>query len=430
MEKISIITLGCSKNTVDSEVLITQLEATGYTVEHNPDNIYEGIVIINTCGFIGDAKEESVNVILEVLSLKQCGRASKVVVFGCLSQRYPNELLAEMPNVDAYFGAEQLPEIVSYFGGEFNDDLIVERANTTANHYAYVKISEGCNWGCSYCAIPLIRGKHRSRKLEEIVREVEILATKGVKEIILIAQDLTYYGKELYGERRLAQLLEALCVIDGVEWIRLHYAYPTSFPMEVIDVMKRNDKICKYLDIPLQHVNDRILRSMKRGTNGKECEELIATLRKEIPSIVIRTTMIVGYPGETDEEFNELVEFVKRVDIDRLGVFAYSEEEGTAAAELEDNVPYEVKQHRVEELMAIQQDKSYYSNAQLVGSCQRVLIDRCEDDYFVGRMESDSPEVDNEVIVYSDEQLLTIGEFYRVNITEADNFEIIGDVIL
>ncbi len=428
MERVSIVTLGCSKNSVDSEVLIKQLEACGVDVQHNPDAIDNGVVLVNTCGFIGDAKEESIDMIVELLEAKEQGKISKVIVFGCLSQRYLSDLERELPEVDRYFGVDDLPQIVEYFGGSYNQSLVVHRAVTTPSHYAYVKVSEGCNWGCSYCAIPLIRGRHKSRPIDEIVEECEILAARGVKELILIAQDLTYYGKELYGERRLAELLERLCVIEGIEWIRLHYTYPTAFPRDVIDVMKRESKICKYLDMPLQHVNNRILHSMKRGADGLEIEELIATLRQEVPSIVLRTTMIVGYPGETESEFEELIAFIKRVKFDRLGVFAYSEEDGTAAAELEDDIPEDVKQSRVDRLMRVQEEIALDNNCKYVSQRLRVIVERCEGDYFIGRTEYDSPEVDNEVLVRSNQPLI-IGNFYDVEITEADNFDIIGNVV-
>ncbi len=429
MREITIVTLGCSKNSVDSEVLIRQLEEVGVKAHHNPEEIIGDTVVVNTCGFIGDAKEESVDMIVELLDEKSRGNLSKVLVFGCLSERYMEELKNELPDVDAYFGVDDIVGIVRYFGGEFNPLLVVQRAVTTPSHYAYVKVSEGCNWGCSYCAIPLIRGKHISRKEEDIVEECRILASRGVKELILIAQDLTYYGKELYGERRLASLLKKLCKIEGVEWIRLHYTYPTAFPKDVIEAMASEPKICKYLDMPLQHVSDRILTSMKRGGNGAEVEKLIADLREAIPNIVLRTTMIVGYPDESEEEFEELLAFIRRIKFDRLGVFAYSEEEGTAAANLEDSIPEEVKQSRVDRLMRVQASVALDNNCGYVGTRQRVVVDRCEGDFFVGRTEYDSPEVDNEVLIRSNKPL-SVGTFYDVDITEADNFDIIGDVVL
>lgn len=426
---INIITLGCSKNTVDSEVLMAQLKASGISCVHNSDDMKHKVVVLNTCGFIGDAKEESIDTIMECVEQKESGNIDKIVVFGCLSQRYKDDLVGEIPEVDAFFGVDDLPELVEILGGVYDESLIVKREVTTPSHYAYVKISEGCNWGCSYCAIPLIRGRHKSRKIEDIVSEVEILASRGVKEILLIAQDLTYYGKELYGERRLAELIDRLCKIDGIEWIRLHYAYPTTFPMEVIEVMKREPKVCKYIDIPLQHVSDRILKSMKRGLSMEESINLINAFRSEVPDIAIRTTFIAGYPGETEEEFGHLIDFVKSSKFERMGCFAYSEEEGTVAAELDDDVPAEVKEQRVERIMRIQEEIALQNNLKFVGTQQKVIIDRCEGDYFIGRMEYDSPEVDNEVLVESDKPL-TVGEFYQVEILKAENYDLIAKAII
>lgn len=428
-KSINIVTLGCSKNTVDSEVLMAQLLASGIACVHNSDDMTHKVVVLNTCGFIGDAKEESIDTIMECVEQKEEGNIEKIVVFGCLSQRYKDELTAEIPEVDAFFGVDDLAEIVEYLGGAYDESLIVKREVTTPSHYAYVKIAEGCNWGCSYCAIPLIRGRHKSRKMEDIVSEVEILALRGVKEILLIAQDLTYYGKELYGERKLAQLLEKLCKIEGIEWIRLHYAYPTAFPLEVIEVMKREPKVCKYIDIPLQHVSDRILKSMKRGLSMEESISLMEKFRSEVPEIAIRTTFIAGYPGETDEEFEELIDFVKKSKFERMGCFAYSEEEGTAAANLEDDVTPEVKEARVERIMRIQEEIALQNNLKFVSTEQKVIIDRCEGDYFVGRMEFDSPEVDNEVLVESAKPLV-IGGFYQVEILRAENYDLIAKAII
>lgn len=427
-QSVNIITLGCSKNTVDSEVLMAQLMGSGIECVHNSESVSHKTVVLNTCGFIGDAKEESVDTIVELVEQKELGNLDRVVVFGCLSQRYPEELKVELPEVDAYFGVDDMKELTEYLGAAYDESLVVKRAVTTPSHYAYVKISEGCNWGCSYCAIPLIRGRHVSRKMEDIVAECQLLAQRGVKELILIAQDLTFYGKELYGERKLAELLEKLCVIEGVEWIRLHYAYPTAFPRDVIELMAREEKICKYIDIPLQHVSDRVLRSMKRGLGKIDSEDLVSYFRAAVPDIAIRTTMIVGYPGETEEEFEELVQFVKSSRFDRLGVFAYSEEEGTVASTLEDDVPEEVKQKRVEAIMTIQEEIALQNNMRFIGTTQRVVIDRCEADYFVGRTQYDSPEVDDEVLVRSSE-LLKIGNFYDVKITQAENYDLIGEVL-
>lgn len=426
---VNIVTLGCSKNVVDTEVLMAQLVGSGIEVVHNSDSIKHKTVVINTCGFIGDAKEESVDTIVEMIDHKMQGNIKKIVVFGCLSQRYPEELKRELPEVDAFFGVDDMQKLTEYLGATYDTSLLTTREITTPAHYAFLKISEGCNWGCSYCAIPLIRGKHKSRPIEELVTEAKALAVKGVKELILIAQDLTFYGKELYGERRLAELLNLLCEIEGIEWIRLHYTYPTAFPREVIEVMKNQPKICKYIDIPFQHVNSRILTSMKRGINKEQTEELMNFFRSEIPNVAIRTTMIVGYPGETEKEFEELVEFVKKSKFDRLGVFAYSEEEDTHAATLHDDVPEAVKQQRVERLMTIQEEIALQNNKKYVGTKQRVIIDRCEGDYFVGRTQYDSPEVDNEVLIESD-QLLMEGNFYDVEIIKAENYDLIATYIL
>lgn len=428
-DSINIVTLGCSKNVVDTEVLMAQLNHSGIEVVHNSDSIRHKTVVINTCGFIGDAKEESIDTILEMLEHKKQGNIKKVIVFGCLSQRYGDDLKKELPDVDAFFGVEDLPELTEYLGAEYRPECLTQREITTPNHYAFLKIAEGCNWGCSYCAIPLIRGKHKSRPIEELIREAESLAEKGVKELILIAQDLTFYGKELYGERRLAELLNLLCEIEGIEWIRLHYTYPTAFPREVIEVMKHQPKICKYIDIPFQHVSSRILTSMKRGINKEQTEELMAFFRREIPNIAIRTTMIVGYPGETQKEFEELMAFVKESKFDRLGVFAYSEEEDTYAATLPDDVPEAVKLKRVEQIMTLQEEIALENNKKYVGTTQRVIIDRCEGDYFVGRTQYDSPEVDNEVLIES-AILLKTGEFYDVKVQKAENYDLIATYIL
>ena len=424
-DSINVVTLGCSKNIVDSEVLMAQLSASGFDVVHNSDSIESKIVVLNTCGFIGDAKEESIDTILEMLQHKEEGHINKVYVFGCLSKRYRAELEAEMPDVDGFFGVDDLKELTEELGATFDESIMHNRVVTTPSHYAFLKISEGCNWGCSYCAIPLIRGKHVSRTIESLIEEAEMLAKNGVKELILIAQDLTYYGKELYGERRLPELLNKLCLIEGIEWIRLHYTYPTNFPKDVIEVMKQQPKICKYIDIPFQHVTSRILSSMKRGINKEETEKLMKFFRDEIGEIAIRTTLIVGYPGETEEEFQELVDFVKTSKFDRLGVFAYSEEEDTVAAKLDDNISDEVKQKRVEIIMTIQEEIALQNNYKYVGSAQRVIVDRCEGGSFIGRTQFDSPEVDNEVLIESD-VLLKVGQFYDVEIEKAENYDLIA----
>lgn len=429
INSVNIVTLGCSKNVVDTEVLMAQLEGSGIKVVNDSESIEHKTVVINTCGFIGDAKEESVDTIVEMLEHKKLGNIEKVVVFGCLSQRYLRDLVSELPDVDAFYGVDDLKLLAEYLGATYNEELLNTRVVTTTPHFAFLKISEGCNWGCSYCAIPLIRGRHKSRSIESLMDEARQLAAKGVKELILIAQDLTFYGKDLYGERRLAELLNLLCTIDGIEWIRLHYTYPTAFPREIIEVMKNQPKICNYIDIPFQHVSSRILTSMKRGINKEQTEELMAFFRSEIPNIAIRTTLIVGYPGETEAEFEELMEFVKRSRFDRLGVFTYSEEEDTHAATLPDDVPEAVKQHRQERIMTLQEEIALQNNMKYVATKQRVIIDRCEGDYFVGRTEYDSPEVDNEVLIKSEEKL-KIGNFYDVYVEKAENYDLIATYIL
>lgn len=429
INSVNIVTLGCSKNVVDTEVLMAQLEGSGIKVVNDSESIEHKTVVINTCGFIGDAKEESVDTIVDMLEHKKLGNIEKVVVFGCLSQRYLRDLVSELPDVDAFYGVDDLKLLAEYLGATYNEELLNTRVVTTTPHFAFLKISEGCNWGCSYCAIPLIRGRHKSRSIESLMDEARQLAAKGVKELILIAQDLTFYGKDLYGERRLAELLNLLCTIDGIEWIRLHYTYPTAFPREIIEVMKNQPKICNYIDIPFQHVSSRILTSMKRGINKEQTEELMAFFRSEIPNIAIRTTLIVGYPGETEAEFEELMEFVKRSRFDRLGVFTYSEEEDTHAATLPDDVPEAVKQHRQERIMTLQEEIALQNNMKYVATKQRVIIDRCEGDYFVGRTEYDSPEVDNEVLIKSEEKL-KIGNFYDVYVEKAENYDLIATYIL
>lgn len=424
-DSINVVTLGCSKNVVDSEVLMAQLVASGIRVVHDSDSLEHKIVVVNSCGFIGDAKEESIDAILDLIRHKEQGSIKKIYVFGCLSERYRDELIVEMKEVDGFFGVNELQSLTETLGAVYNSELLCERVVTTSPHYAFLKISEGCNWGCSYCAIPLIRGKHISRKIEDLVTESRLLAEKGVKELILIAQDLTFYGKDIYGERRLPELLNLLCEIDGIEWIRLHYTYPTAFPKDVVSVMKNQSKICEYIDIPFQHINSRILSSMKRGIDREKTEELIKFFRSEIPGIALRTTLIVGYPGESEEEFSELVEFVKETRFDRLGVFAYSEEEDTFAATLEDDVSDEVKQKRVGVIMTIQEEIALQNNMKYIGTEQLVIIDRCEGDYFIGRTQFDSPEVDNEVLIESN-ILLKIGNFYKVVIKKAENYDLIA----
>jgi ribosomal protein S12 methylthiotransferase len=424
---VNIITLGCSKNVVDSEVLMGQLKAGNIDVVHESDEPSD-VVVVNTCGFISDAKEESIETILRYASAKKDGLVNKVFVMGCLSQRYRKELEAELLEVDGFYGVNDLPLILKDLGVNYRKELIGERLLTTPSHYAYVKISEGCNKKCSFCAIPLIRGKHVSRPMEEIIHEVSHLVARGVKEIILIAQDLTYYGFDLYRERKLAQLLEQLVAIDGLEWIRLHYAYPTDFPAEILDIMRKHEKICNYIDIPLQHIDDTLLRSMNRGITKEKTLKLLETIRDKVPGIAIRTTLIVGYPYETEAHFEELKSFVREQRFDRLGVFTYSPEEKTSAYYLHDSVPEEVKQSRLEEIMEIQQEISLEKNQEKTGKIFKVLIDRREGDYFVGRSEFDSPEVDNEILVTSDVSL-KIGQFYNIRIERADYFDLFGTVI-
>ena len=430
MKKINVITLGCAKNRVDSEHLSAQLAAAGYEVVFDSDRTDAKVVVINTCGFIGDAKQESIDTILRAVAAKQAGRIEEVFVIGCLSERYADELRKEIPEVDNYFGVKDWAGIVRTLGAEYRSDCRIERKLSTPKHYAYLKIGEGCNWRCGYCAIPLIRGKYESVPFEEVVAEAESLAKAGVKELMVIAQDTTYYGLDLYGRRRLAELLEALCRIDGIEWIRLHYAYPTDFPMEVIDVMAREKKICKYLDIPLQHISDHQLSLMHRRHTKAQALDLLSRLRKAIPDIAIRTTLLVGYPDESAEDFEELKEFVREQRFDRLGVFPYSEEEGTfSATSLTDNVPQRVKEYRAEEIMRIQNEISLENNRARVGRTERVIIDGRSGEYYVGRSQYDSPEVDEEILIKAEKRRLLRGHFYDVRITAADDYDLYGETI-
>ncbi len=425
-DKVNIITLGCSKNIVDSENLMTQLKANDIDVVHDSEE-KANIVIVNTCGFIDLAKEESVNTILEYAAIRKKGGIDKLYVTGCLSQRYKDDLETEIPEVDAFFGTMELPAILAKFNADYRHELVGERITTTPSHYAYLKISEGCNRTCSFCAIPLMRGGHVSRTIESLVAEAQNLARMGVKEIMLIAQELTYYGLDLYKERALPKLLDALCEVEGIEWIRLHYAYPSKFPMEIFDVMARQPKICNYLDIPLQHASDSVLQRMKRQTTREEQRQLIMEARNKVPNIAIRTTFLVGFPGETEEEFEELCDFVQEMQFERMGVFQYSHEEDTSAYLAEDDVDTEVKAERASTLMAIQQDISNEKNHQKVGQTYRVLIDRKEGEYFVGRTEYDSPEVDNEVLVDAKKYFLRIGDFASIRITQADDYDLYGE---
>lgn len=417
--KINIITLGCSKNIYDSEVLMGQLKANGKNVAHEEDG---NIVVINTCGFIDNAKEESVNTILEFVERKEAGEVDQVFVTGCLSERYKPDLEKEIPNVDQYFGTRDLPLLLKALGADYKKELVGERLTTTPRHFAYLKISEGCDRPCSFCAIPLMRGGHKSTPIEDLITETQKLAAKGTKELILIAQDLTYYGLDIYKKRALADLLKELVKVEGIEWIRLHYLFPTGFPEDVLEVIREEPKICNYIDIPLQHIADPVLKSMRRGTTKERTDKLLRLMRETVPGISIRTTIIVGYPGETEEDFEVLKEWVKEMRFERLGVFTYSHEENTHAFNLEDDVPAEAKQERANQLMAIQQEISTELNGAHLGKKMRVLIDRVEGDYFVGRTEYDSPDVDNEVLISAD--YLPVGEFIEVLITDTTDYDL------
>lgn len=426
---VDIVTLGCSKNLVDSEKLLRQLEACGYKVTHDSPSPKGEIAVINTCGFIGDAKEESINTILEFCEAKAQGKIRKLYVMGCLSERYLSELAQEIPQVDRYYGKFDWGKLVEDLGHEYHDELALERKLTTPSHYAYLKISEGCDRRCAYCAIPIITGRHVSRPIEEIEAEVRYLVGQGVKEFQVIAQELTYYGVDLYKKQCLPELIDRLATIPGVEWIRLHYAYPAAFPEELLDVMARHDNVCRYLDIALQHISDPVLRRMQRHVTKQQTYDLIRMMRERVPGIHLRTTMMVGFPGETDEDFKELIEFVKFAKFDRLGAFAYSEEEGTYSAEhYDDDVPEEVKQSRLDKLMAVQQRISAALTAQKVGQTFKVIIDRIEGDYYIGRTEFDSPEVDPEVLIPLTDGKLRIGEFYQVKVTDSDDFDLYGHI--
>lgn len=430
MKKINVITLGCSKNTVDSEHLMAQLAAAGYEVRFDSDRTDARTVVINTCGFIGDAKRESIDAILAAVAAKQAGRIDRLFVIGCLSERYADELRAEIPEVDRYFGVKDWTGIAAALGAEHRTELETERLLTTPRHYAYLKISEGCNWKCGYCAIPLIRGEHVSVPMETLLEEARRLAARGVRELMVIAQDTTYYGIDLYGRRRLAGLLHELCRIDGIEWIRLHYAYPTAFPDDVIEAMASEPKICKYLDIPFQHISDRMLTAMKRRHTKAEAMELIARLRSRIPDMALRTTLLVGYPTETEADMKELEEFVREVRFDRLGVFAYSEEEGTySARELRDDVPDEEKQRRVDRIMRLQERISFENNLARVGRTMRVIVDSRQGDYYVARSQYDSPEVDQEILIPASLRQLRRGHFYDARITDAEDYDLYGEVV-
>jgi len=423
---INVVTLGCSKNVYDSEVLMGQLRANNKEVVHEQEG---EVVVINTCGFIDNAKEESVNTILSYVQKKQEGLVEKVFVTGCLSERYKPDLIKEIPDVDQYFGTTELPSLLAALGADYKHELVGERLTTTPKNYAYLKIAEGCDRPCSFCAIPLMRGKHKSKTIEDLIIEATKLANDGVKELILIAQDLTYYGLDLYKKRALKDLLEELVKVEGIEWIRLHYAFPSGFPLEVLDFMRQEPKICNYIDIPLQHISDAVLKSMRRGTTEEKTNALIREFRQRVPGIAIRTTLIVGYPGETQEDFDLLKQWVKDTKFDRLGCFTYSHEENTHAFNLEDDVPEEVKMQRANEIMALQSDISWALNQEKIGKEYRVVIDRKEGEYYVARTEFDSPDVDNEVLIPAQQGYLRQGNFYKVLINEAEDFDLYAKVI-
>lgn len=428
--KVNIVTLGCSKNIVDSEVLLTQLKGNDIAAEHESEKDDSNVIVVNTCGFIDNAKQESIDTILRYADAKANGEIDKLYVTGCLSQRYRDELKEEIEHVDDWFGTMELPMLLKRLNADYKKELLGERITTTASHFAYLKISEGCDRPCSFCAIPLMRGKHVSRPIEDLVTEAGNLARHGVKELLIIAQDSTYYGLDIYGKRNLANLLEKLSEVDGIEWIRLHYAFPTGFPEDVLDVMAKNPKICKYLDIPLQHGSTEMLKRMRRGTTREKTEKLIRAMREKVPGISIRTTLIAGHPGETEEEFQEMVDFVKEFRFDRLGIFTYSHEENTHSYSYEDDIPEEVKQERANLIMNIQENISLELNEKRIGSEMKVLIDRYEGGNFIGRTEFDSPEVDNEVIIEAEEEYLRIGDFVTVRIKSATEFDLYGEPLL
>ncbi|MFT7611979.1 MAG: ribosomal protein S12 methylthiotransferase [Parvicellaceae bacterium] len=427
--KVNVVTLGCSKNIFDSEVMMAQLKANNFEVEHESAMLDSEIVIINTCGFIDSAKEESVNAIVEYAAAKKEGKLSKLYVTGCLSQRYGEELQKEIPEVDSFFGTRELPKLLKTLKADYKKELVGERLLTTPNHYAYFKIAEGCDRPCSFCAIPLMRGKHKSTPIEQLVSSAKSLAANGTKELILIAQDLTYYGLDIYKKRNLAELLEQLSDIEGLEWIRLHYAYPSGFPMDVLDVMAANDNICNYLDMPLQHGSTEMLKSMRRGITSEKTTSLLREIRERVPNIAVRTTLIAGYPGETEDHFKEMKDWVEECQFERLGCFTYSHEENTHAYLLDDNVPAEVKAARAEEIMDLQSGISYEINQSMVGNTYKVLIDRKEGGHYIGRTEFDSPEVDNEVLINSNEHHLEIGKFAAIKIEKADFYDLYGNPV-
>ncbi|MCF6359348.1 MAG: 30S ribosomal protein S12 methylthiotransferase RimO [Cyclobacteriaceae bacterium] len=425
-DKVNVVTLGCSKNLVDSEVLLTQLKGNEIEATHEATTDDANVIIVNTCGFIGDAKQESIDTILRYADAKEEGAIDKLFVMGCLSQRYKDDLEEEIPAVDAFFGTMELPGLLKRFNADYKHELLGERMNVSAPHYAHLKISEGCDRPCSFCAIPLMRGKHVSIKIEDLVTQAEHLAKNGVKELLLIAQDSTYYGLDIYGERKLADLMRALSDVHGIEWIRLHYAFPAGFPQDVLEVMAEKDNICKYLDIPLQHGSTAILKAMRRGITREKTEKLIKGIRSSVPGIGIRTTLIVGYPGETEEDFEEMLKFVEESRFERLGVFAYSHEEDTHAYNFEDDVPEDVKQERLNAVMELQEQISLELNQEKIGKVFKVLIDRVEGGQFIGRTEFDSPEVDNEVLINAKDHFLRVGDFANIKITDATEFDLTG----
>lgn len=428
--RVNVITLGCSKNIHDSEVLMGQLKGNQIDVVHESNNIQENdIVVINTCGFIDNAKQESIDTILQFSALKDEGKVGKVVVTGCLSERYKPELEAEISSVDAFFGTNDLPDLLSSIGANYRHELLGERLLTTPSHYSYFKIAEGCNRPCSFCAIPLMRGKHVSKSIDDLVKEAKFLASNGTKELILIAQDLTYYGLDIYGKRNLSDLLRHLSDVDGIDWIRLQYAYPSGFPMDILDVMNERSNICNYLDMPLQHISDNMLKSMRRGTTKQKQIDLVNQIRDKVPDIALRTTLICGYPGETQQDFQEMLEWVEETRFDRLGCFTYSHEEKTHAYDLVDDVPEEVKEQRVEEIMEVQQGISYEINQTKIGQTFKVMVDRVDGDYFIGRTAYDSPEVDNEVVLDAKTNYARVGDFVNVLVDRAEDFDLYGSIV-
>jgi ribosomal protein S12 methylthiotransferase len=425
--KVNVVTLGCSKNTFDSEVLMAQLKGNNFEVEHEAKQDDSEIVIINTCGFIDNAKQESIDTILRYAEAKKEGQVDKVFVTGCLSQRYKDDLEKEMPEIDGFFGTRDLPRLLKTLKADYKKELIGERLLTTPTHYAYFKIAEGCDRPCSFCAIPIMRGKHISTPIETLVDSAKKLAAKGTKELILIAQDLTYYGLDIYKKRNLAELIEQLAKVEGIEWIRLHYAYPSGFPMDILDVMNANDNVCFYLDMPVQHASTNMLKAMRRGITREKTTELIKNIRAKVPNIALRTSLIVGYPGETEADFNEMIDWIEEMKFERLGVFQYSHEENTHAYNFKDDVPAEIKNQRAETIMELQSGISYELNQNKIGKTFKVLFDRIEGDYFIGRTEFDSPDVDNEVLVKKDETTyISIGDFANVLITDADHYDLYG----